>query len=740
MGDGETPSVAESRALLKAKQIAVEQAGTYVESYTKIHDMSVVEDDIEVLATGIMEIRILDKKRMIAENGIKFWVKIEAKVESNKLSEAARKLKDRIFSQDVRKLKDDYSTSQREIEDLKRQLAKEKKKGKRRQIEKEIASNEKSFAATELVSNANQYIENKEYEKAEDALGKAIQFNPKYVFAYLKRSLIYASTKSYDKALKDANTAISLVADEPTPYAIRGYIYMNKGELEKAIDDNNMALSLKPTEQEALWSYKILTQAYFNIGLYDDAIKTASRFLAVAQNDSGIYYLRGRSFAAKKQNEHATKDYTATLSIDPNSAFAYLGRCKAVADNDDALKGWAEAMPDCAKACSLGLTDACTLVKLARKAYPHGRVIEALRKKADEYRSRKDYDKVIETCTLVIADDPRDWDCYYSRAEAYINKDECGNAFDDYAKGIQFAPTEKLRTDMMELKTTAVSLCGSRLAERGGQLYQKGNDDEALDFLGKAIELEPTEAAYYHVRGEVFLGKKDYGSAIRDFDNALTYRYQSDLYKNVAADVIVAEIYLGRGLAYSNLGNDQQAKKDYEKALEMRPNIGADLFSRANSGAKSGRFRESLFDYDKVLALKPRLAEAYVRRGTVLQKLGEMTQSANDCGKAIALDSHLEEAFLCRANAWAATGNFDDAIQDYKKVIDLDPKNEIAYNLRGLAYARSGNHRAAKWDFELTPSVWTNMVECQTGSKARNGRKGSCHEETEVVQFRVQAS
>ena len=43
-------------------------------------------------------------------------------------------------------------------------------------------------------------------------------------------------------------------------------------------------------------------------------------------------------------------------------------------------------------------------------------------------------------------------------------------------------------------------------------------------------------------------------------------------------------------------------------------------------------------------------------------------------------------------------------------------------------------------DIELTPSVWTNMVECQTGSKARNGRKGSCHEETEVVQFRVQAS
>ena len=39
MGDGETPSVAESRALLNAKRTALEQAGTYVESYSKVKDL-----------------------------------------------------------------------------------------------------------------------------------------------------------------------------------------------------------------------------------------------------------------------------------------------------------------------------------------------------------------------------------------------------------------------------------------------------------------------------------------------------------------------------------------------------------------------------------------------------------------------------------------------------------------------------------------------------------------------------
>lgn len=46
MGDGETPSVAESRALLQAKRIALEEAGTYVESYSKLKDVKVKRPQI----------------------------------------------------------------------------------------------------------------------------------------------------------------------------------------------------------------------------------------------------------------------------------------------------------------------------------------------------------------------------------------------------------------------------------------------------------------------------------------------------------------------------------------------------------------------------------------------------------------------------------------------------------------------------------------------------------------------
>src|SRR3989304_4822769 len=65
MGDGETPNVAESRALVQAKAIALERAGTYVASYSKVKNIKLMEDEIQVVASGLMDVEILEKKRTI---------------------------------------------------------------------------------------------------------------------------------------------------------------------------------------------------------------------------------------------------------------------------------------------------------------------------------------------------------------------------------------------------------------------------------------------------------------------------------------------------------------------------------------------------------------------------------------------------------------------------------------------------------------------------------------------------
>ena len=150
MGDGETPSVAESRALLNAKRIALEQAGTYVESYTKVENMQVTEDEIKVLTSGIMEVEILDKKRTIVGDGFRFWVKIKARVNPDRIQEMANKVKDKSVIEDYKKIQEAYDKSQKEIEELKKKFS-QVTEGERekKQIESKIADSEKFYQANE---------------------------------------------------------------------------------------------------------------------------------------------------------------------------------------------------------------------------------------------------------------------------------------------------------------------------------------------------------------------------------------------------------------------------------------------------------------------------------------------------------------------------------------------------------------------------------------------------------------
>jgi len=95
MGDGETPSVAESRALINAKRVALEQAGTYVESYSKVEKLQLTKDEIQVLTSGIMKIEILEKKRSVMGDGFHFWIKIRAEIDPDSIQEMSRKLKEK---------------------------------------------------------------------------------------------------------------------------------------------------------------------------------------------------------------------------------------------------------------------------------------------------------------------------------------------------------------------------------------------------------------------------------------------------------------------------------------------------------------------------------------------------------------------------------------------------------------------------------------------------------------------
>ena len=149
MGDGESPSFAEAMVLQKAKQTALEQAGTYVESYTKVKNYDLTTEEIQTIAGGVLQVEIVEKKRALVGDGLQFFIKIKASVTTDKMEELARRIRGKNVAAEYKKLQEDYARLSNEIEEWKKLVTKTPAGPEREKALDQIREHEKAFAAVQ---------------------------------------------------------------------------------------------------------------------------------------------------------------------------------------------------------------------------------------------------------------------------------------------------------------------------------------------------------------------------------------------------------------------------------------------------------------------------------------------------------------------------------------------------------------------------------------------------------------
>lgn len=145
MSDVETVEIAQDRALNYAMQSAIEQAGVYVESYTKVINASVAQDEITVISSHV--VKVIEKrfeKSIDSNNNIHIIVHIRAEVDTDDFRRALNKMAEN------RDLKNQYmllETHMKEIENENRRLKQqlENTSDNREKITAAIQKNEKEF-------------------------------------------------------------------------------------------------------------------------------------------------------------------------------------------------------------------------------------------------------------------------------------------------------------------------------------------------------------------------------------------------------------------------------------------------------------------------------------------------------------------------------------------------------------------------------------------------------------------
>jgi tetratricopeptide (TPR) repeat protein len=116
---------------------------------------------------------------------------------------------------------------------------------------------------------ANVYSWNKQYDLAIADYSKAIEFDPNYVLAYENRGGAYYAMEQYDLALADYSKVVELNPDCDA-YTHRGIGYSVTKQYDLAINDFSMALTLNPVDEGFV--YFCRAQAYRDMGLSAQAI------------------------------------------------------------------------------------------------------------------------------------------------------------------------------------------------------------------------------------------------------------------------------------------------------------------------------------------------------------------------------------------------------------------------------------------------------------------------------------
>jgi tetratricopeptide (TPR) repeat protein len=173
-------------------------------------------------------------------------------------------------------------------------------------------------------------------------------------------------------------------------------------------------------------------------------------------------------------------------------------------------------------------------------------------------------------------------------------------------------------------------------------------------------------------------------------------------------------LYLNRANVYDSMGDSSNALLDYNKAVELAPDVAGTYYNRGVYYQKSKRdFTAALKDYDSALRVDPTFVVALYNRAIIYDAQGNGSGALADYSQAIRLSPNTAELHGRRGNVYLTQGDYRNALKDEDEAIRLDPKYAVAYLYRAVAHGKLGDGDQAAEDLKtairLNPSLASNV-------------------------------
>jgi tetratricopeptide (TPR) repeat protein len=150
-----------------------------------------------------------------------------------------------------------------------------------------------------------------------------------------------------------------------------------------------------------------------------------------------------------------------------------------------------------------------------------------------------------------------------------------------------------------------------------------------------------------------------------------------------------ADGYEGRAVSNLALGKLEEAEKDMDRVVALRPT--ADSYSnRGAMRSRRGRYDGALLDYQQALKIEPGNAAVHYNIGILRAREGKHAEAVEAYRRAIELGRVQADGYIALAKALNKLRRFPDAEEAATKALELAPGNGTAYADRAQARTEQG--------------------------------------------------
>jgi tetratricopeptide (TPR) repeat protein len=363
------------------------------------------------------------------------------------------------------------------------------------------------------------YEQQKQYKNAISAYRKAIELDRENLDAIRGLAQNLSNDGQTDAALEQYKVIADANPEDWQTYLRISDIYRKSGKFDLALENLKKAQSMAPDSLEAPYNIAAVYQVQ---GRYDEAIQVMQDLLKKSEKTDGSYT------QAEKNNRSVFLERLGTIFRDNNNdpqAIETFRKMLALGD-ENAERGYQQIIDTYREAKQW--QQATDSAKEAVQKLPNNRALKMVY--ASQLADMGQPDAGLDQVKSLLKGTPEDRDVYitlsqmYSRlkrwpeAEQALDKAEPLSTKDEdkqyiyflrgstYERQKKYEPAEEMFRKVLAgdpQNATALNYLGYMLADRGIKL------EEALGFIKKAVDLDPTNGAYLDSLGWAYfrLGK-----------------------------------------------------------------------------------------------------------------------------------------------------------------------------------------------------------------------------------------